>query len=121
MSLRRFALTVVAAIFSFNSALTLAGTIRHDVDDLLYIEKGESYLSTAFVGFGEVSGTAVLIHPQWILTAAHVAEHASGGAIALLGEYLVFPDYALIPDEYDSLLGPAAGWDIALAHLPDED
>lgn len=103
------------------AALSLAGTIRHDVSDDLYIEKGESYPAAAFLGIGEASGTGVLISPQWILTAAHVAEDAANGALALVGEYYVFPDYVLLPDEYDSELGPAAGWDIALVHLPTSD
>jgi len=117
----RYCLPLGALAVASIAGIAPAGTIRHDVDDELYIEKGESYLATAFLGIGEASGTGVLISPEWILTAAHVAEGAAGGAIGLVGEYLVFPDYVLIPDEYDVELGPAAGWDIALVHLPPSD
>lgn len=45
---------------------------RHDVEDSRYLELGAKYPATVRVG--ETGGDGTLIAPNWVLTAAHVAE-----------------------------------------------
>lgn len=67
------------------SALPIA--IRHDVPDARYLELGARFPSAVRVGANGGDGT--LIAPEWVLTAAHVAE---GMARRSGGDFRIFVD-----------------------------
>ena len=82
---KRFAYVVeTILIFAFAYTSSIAGTIRHDRDDQLYRNLGAAsdyqavgrFDWTVPGGSGLASGT--LITDQWVLTAGHVADDASG-------------------------------------------
>ena len=82
---KRFAYAIeTILIFAIAHATSIAGTIRHDRSDQLYLNlAAESQYAavgrfdwTIPGGSGLASGT--LINDQWVLTAAHVADDATG-------------------------------------------
>ena len=82
---KRFAYAIeTILIFAIAYATSIAGTIRHDRSDQLYLNLAtESQYAavgrfdwTIPGGSGLASGT--LINDQWVLTAAHVADDATG-------------------------------------------
>lgn len=72
----RLSLTILTN-FIFLQFFIFGGTIRHDVEDAKYIELGqeENYKSVGLVRFTskgkKKKGSGVLIHKDWVLTAAH--------------------------------------------------
>jgi|APCry1669188879_1035177.scaffolds.fasta_scaffold54783_1 secreted trypsin-like serine protease len=77
-------------IFSllFTSILSsFGGTIDPDTPDSKYIEYGENFNSVVklccFDGKGLSCGSAVVIAPEWIVTAAHVVENCNSWTVTI--------------------------------------
>ena len=103
----------------FNQRLILIGlfvattvdaiVIRHDVVDTKYQVVNEDYPYVVSLG----GGTGVVIQPQWILTAAHVAKYITRGtAIEAAGIKTTVQDIFLHPN--NELLAPHT-WDNDIA------
>jgi hypothetical protein len=72
----------------FNPVLTSGSTIRDDVPDSGYTDLGNSLAFSAvgtFVGNGGITGSGILIAPDWVLTAAHLVDIASSGTFTVDG------------------------------------
>jgi secreted trypsin-like serine protease len=68
--------TGTCVLLSLFSCVAVAGTIRHDRLDSMYTDLSAGYASTSFIAVGSGAGSGVLIAPDWIITAAHVAADA---------------------------------------------
>jgi len=120
-------------VVSFSALPVSAGTIRHDRSHGSYILLGEQYPSVGAIaydlgfGLGDVFGSGVLIAPNWILTAAHVADpNINGGledftfitnADSYIGEPVYTVAQTIIHPDWDGDI--ANGNDIALMRLAD--
>ncbi len=86
MKVRLAACLAMAAPFSLPAQ---ALVVRHDVDERVFLELARNFPATATFHRAsapdhmEAMGT--LIHPRWILTAAHVAETLRPGDLAEIG------------------------------------
>jgi hypothetical protein len=105
------------ATFAFSLAapvLTEASTIRHDVADSNYTS-----LATAFPSVGSILvggsafGSATLIGPNWILTAAHMGPNGANGTLAIGGNNYTFSNLIRHPSYNASTLA----FDFAVAML----
>lgn len=110
-----FAVCVSATVGWANDAR--AATIRDDVADAQYIALGQSpeYSSVGtFVNNQSFNGSAVLIAPDWVLTAAHLFRFASSGTFTINGSS--YTSSALIT--HPMWNGNAfLGYDFGLVHL----
>src|SRR5258706_1292062 len=66
------------------SSASFGGTIRHDRMDSLYPGLSSDYASVGFIVVGSGAGSGVLVAPDWVLTAAHVAADAQSTADVLV-------------------------------------
>ena len=101
--------------------------IRHDIPDERYVEFAESLPVTAAVlKYSQTDLAGTLIAPDWVLSAAHVAEHFSPGdqLVTMDGDSVAIASIVIHQDWYQN------GWpeDIALiqlreplSHLPTVD
>lgn len=110
-----FAICTITTVGWLNDAD--AATIRDDVADSQYIALGQSpeYSSVGtFVNNQSFNGSAVLIAPDWVLTAAHLFRFASSGTFTLNGNS--YASSALIT--HPMWNGNAfLGYDFGLVHL----
>lgn len=102
----------------FIASISVAGTIDPNTPDSKHIEYGAKFHHTVklccFDGKGMSCGSAVVIDPQWIVTAAHVVENCHSWTVSI-GEEKYNVDKLIIHPEYKS---DAFGYDdIALGHL----
>lgn len=84
-----------------------ASTIRHDVADIFYLEKGAEFSAVGGLSGRGLSGSGVYVGSNWVLTAGHVAFSKSGGVFELDGvdysiaESVVHPDYRFGSNAHD--------------------
>ncbi len=83
-------------------ALVAADTIivRHDVNDQKYLDFAKSLpITQALVRFSTTDMAGTLISPEWVLSAAHVAQEIGPGErlLAANGDYLEVADVILHP------------------------
>lgn len=109
----------IAMIFLLTlSTFIYAGTIDPNTPDSKYIEYGSKFHSVVklccFDGKGMSCGSAVVIAPNWIITAAHVVEGCHSWTVSI-GDEKYNVDKIIIHKEYDTNV---FGYnDIALGHL----
>jgi len=120
MSRLRHLLAVLAVVASVE-ATGLAGVIRHDTKDSLYLSLGNSpqYASVGQI-YGVVSeqsafyASGTLIDPQWVLTAGHVVDSATSLTFSIAGTQYTAGSWIAHPNWNGDLL---AGYDIGLVRL----
>lgn len=110
-------LIFLLGVFLFLSS-SFAGTIDPNVDDSKYIEHGSKFQHTVKIicddDHGVAAASAVIIHDDWVLTAAHVVKNMKNHRIIFNGkEYPL--DKVICHEKYnDNVFGY---YDIALAHI----
>src|SRR5688500_11022833 len=85
---------VLAAGAALTSAAASPIVVRHDKADQLYVQFAKTFPAACLTGGG---GSGVLVAPQWVLTAGHVAHGAVPGVTKVVfgdQEYLVEAAYA---------------------------
>lgn len=95
------------------AAISPAIIIRHDRDDAKYVE-----LAKPFNAVGDVIGAVcTLVEPQWVITAAHVAEEVSPytSFVTINGKDYAVDRVYIHPSYLNERL--AQGRDLALLHL----
>lgn len=126
--LHRLSAAVVSAIICvLLQTHSLAGTIRHDVPDIEYVELGSdaNYESVGILRWIESGsderGSAVLISPQWAVATAHSIDNAEeitfeiGVDVYDADDWIPYPDWSNSPSPFTQKL--LEGTDIALIHL----
>jgi hypothetical protein len=116
--IKKICLLIVCVFFTMP---LFAGTIDPNTPDSKYIEYGSKFHSVVklccFDGKGMSCGSAVIIDPNWILTAAHVVENCQTWSISV-GDKTYNIDKIIIHKDYDTNV---FGYnDIALGHLEKE-
>ena len=116
INLNKFFLLVLYSFFMFT--ICSAGTIDPETPDEKYIEYGSKFKSVVrlccFDGNGLSCGSAVVIDPEWIVTAAHVVENCHSWT-ASIGEDKYNLDKVILYPEYKA---EVYGYhDIAIGHL----
>jgi hypothetical protein len=106
-------------IILFNSTITFGGTRDPDTPDSKYIEYGKNHKCviriTTIKENKKTYGSAVVIDPYWILTAAHVVKNSSNTKVVLDDEKEIIVDEIFIPLLYSS--ERVGLYDIALCKL----
>lgn len=107
-----------AILIGLLTALSYGGTIDPDTPDSKYIEYGSKFHSVVklccFDGKGLSCGSAVVIDPNWIITAAHVVENCHSWTVSI-GEDKYNIDNIIMHKDYKSEI---FGYnDVALGHL----
>jgi len=102
-------------------SVAYSGTIDPNTPDSKYVEYGSKFHSVVklccFDGKGLSCGSAVIIDPHWIITAAHVVENCHSWSVTV-GEEQYKIDKVIIHGEYQT---EVFGYnDIALGHLEKE-
>jgi secreted trypsin-like serine protease len=105
-------------LFLILSGTVFSGTIDPNTDDSKYVEYGKKFHSVVkiccFDGKGMSCGSAVVIAPDWIITAAHVVENCHSWTVSI-GEEKYNVDKMIPHAEYKTeIFGHN---DIALGHL----
>lgn len=96
----------VILIILFNSTITFGGTRDPNTPDSKYIEYGKKHkcvikIQTTTKENQKAYGSAVVVDPYWVLTAAHVVKNSSDTKVILDDEKEIIVDEIFIPDEYD--------------------
>lgn len=120
---KTFAATATIALCLWAAAMPASALVgRDDVDDAAYVNAAtERYEFVAAIPshVGQPNfATGILIAPQWVLTAAHVADGMQARGFSYLRldrSYRV--DNIIIHPEFYGEDGPNLGMDIALLHL----
>jgi hypothetical protein len=77
-------------IWFFMYSAGICGTIDPNTPDSKYVEYGDKFVSVVklccFDGKGLSCGSAVVIHPNWVITAAHVVENCHSWTVNI-GEH----------------------------------
>ena len=122
----KFQAYLLSLLILFNASF--AGTIEPNTPDHKYIEYGNKFPSIVklccYDEKGKSCGSAVVIDPHWILTAAHVVENCNSWTISdgdkkyNLSKMFINPEYNTnIFGEYDIALGYSEE-EIVLDHYP---
>lgn len=117
MNIKPLFLAVVLAVATICAAATAPIIIRHDRSDAAYLDLGRRYaavLGHVRTARGNVNGTATLIAPRWVATAAHVARSLRPGQALEIGGASYAVDRVFVHPAWD---GPAPAHDIALVRL----
>lgn len=105
-------------IWFFLFSLGICGTIDPNTPDSQYIEYGEKFPNIVklccFDGRGMACGSAVVIDPHWIVTAAHVVENCHSWTVNI-GEEKYHVKKMIPHKKYESKLFGIA--DIAIGYL----
>jgi hypothetical protein len=112
---RRATLFPLLAGAALCAPLAEASTRRDDVDDSSYLALGSQFQSVGIVQIGASFGSATLIGNNWILTAAHIQNGASGTF------FLNGNDYAVTTLTSHPLWSGATGvggYDFCLGFIP---
>jgi len=119
MTSLRHLLAVLVVVASVD-ATGLAGVIRHDTKDSLYLSLGNSPL---YASVGQIYGVSeqsafyasgTLIDPQWVLTAGHVVDSVTSLTFSIAGAQYIASSWIAHPNWDGNLL---AGYDIGLVRL----
>lgn len=113
--------TLLGAILLSTISIVSAGTIDPNTSDSKHLEYGAKFPSVVklccFDGVGLSCGSAVIIDPHWILTAAHVVENCETWTITTedkkykISKMIIYPKYESEKFGYH---------DIALGYVEDE-
>jgi hypothetical protein len=123
MAMRRanYAIAMLAALVCALIPLSgQGGTERDDVPDSAYTSLGASPLYSSVGRFdGEGNGSSflasgTLIAPDWVLTAAHVVDHASALQFTIGGATYTANSWQAFPSWNGNL---TSGYDLGLVHL----
>jgi hypothetical protein len=110
----------VLFIWNFLSIFSIAGTIDPHTSDQKYIDYGAKFHSVVklccFDGKGMSCGSAVVIDPHWIITAAHVVENCHSWTVNI-GENKYNIKNMIMHKDYDTNVFGYA--DIALGYIED--
>jgi hypothetical protein len=111
---------LAAAMASALAMPTDAATIRHDRSDRQAIRLAER---TPFEGVGRLTagrsaGSAVLVAPRWVLTAAHVVDGAARARFRL-GDHAFDSSHIRVHPRWTGSVGRSGGFDLALVRLTD--
>jgi hypothetical protein len=113
-------LTFVLGILLFFSS-SFAGTIDPNTLDSKYIEYGEKFQHTVklccFDGKGVSCGSAVVIAPHWIITAAHVVDDCQTWTVTVKDKAYELSKVFLHPQYKTDIFGY---YDIALCYSEEE-
>jgi hypothetical protein len=113
-----FALWGIGAAILFQPVMAPAIIIRDDQPDSGYVNLGaqaEYAAVGAFVNDWSYNGSAILIAPNWILTAAHNLILATSGTFTINGNSYTATDLIRHPSWQNG--NPFGGYDIGLARL----
>ena len=121
------AFTFLLGIFLFISS-SFAGTIDPDISDSKYIEYGKGFKHTVkiscFDGKGTSAGSAVIIDPHWIITAAHVVEDCQTWKVTLddkeysISKMILNPNYKTHIFGYDDIALGYSEKELVMDHYP---
>lgn len=116
--MKRFILTITA-LFLISSISSLAGTISPNGDDEKHLEYGSKFHSVlGLCGIDNddklFCGSAVAIHPEWVLTAAHVVHNSKHCGVNIGDNSVILIDKIIIHKDFNGDFGKA---DIALCKL----
>lgn len=119
--------TFLLGVFVFISS-SLAGTIDPNTPDSKYVDYGSKFHHTVklccFDGKGLSCGSAVVIDPHWILTAAHVVENCQTWTITVrdkeykLSKVILNPNYKTDNFGYDDIALGYSQEEILLDYYP---
>lgn len=112
-------LTKIVSLFLLSTSILFAGTTDPLTNDEKYIEYGEKFdYVLSICGLSEDNNlfcaSAVAIHPEWILTAAHVTKDAKHCGVHVEESVVILADEIITHKDFGGEFGVA---DIALCHL----
>lgn len=113
-------LSITIIIFS---TIVNAGTIDPNTPDSKYVDYGKKHkcvvkLTTTTKENQKSNGSAVVIGPKWVLTAAHVVNNCTETKVVLDNSSEIIVDEVFIPNEYDE--EKIGFYDIALCKLHED-